>query len=771
MPEHFQEFEDFSGLDGVSAAAQSITGTPYDYLVVGSGASGGTLAARLASYGFTVLVLEAGVDPGAPLRDPATTSVADQRRLENERRLYHCPGLNAAATEPHLYTPPPAATALPPLDPTSWSFAARHFANDKLQKEDRKFDDAMGGVLYPRGCGVGGSTGHHALITIVPADSDWQRIADLTNDSSWSPARMRAIFRRIERASYGVVTGKIARFWNWVKLKLGMENDGRGRRGWLDISIADPKEGLRDLGLRTVLLLAIFRAEGLAKPKNLWRLFMSVVTGGIYRHFDLNDPHKLRTSPQGFTLTPMCVNRANLRRGPREHLLEVRRALRRANSTTAGRPRGRVDIATGVHVRRLLFLHENEQPPRAIGVEFSHGLHLYRADPKNPAHLAPADQAMPEPAARRGQCFAKREIFLCGGTFNTPQLLMLSGIGEVNHLQKVSEGGKKEGSLTYVNPGTGEILEDRGDLPAFVDLPSVGKNLQDRCEFSVISALKRDYSFLRDLRFEPYPPEPDPQLNDWLAGQGQAARIGSYTSNGSAFALVRRTSYDAKHLQFPPDLLILGLPVAFRGYFREWSKNVLNQTWNGVQDPGNPEVHSHRLWSWTLLKAYSRNTGNVRLRSADPFAQPQIDFRYYGESPKDPYQLELPHDDLEALVKGVEYVRQINDSAGCVMDTELEPGRQRKDGSPELRDWIIKETWGHHASGTCAMGADSWRADPRKREDVHAVVDSKFRVHGVRGLRIVDASVFRYIPGYFIALPIFMIAEKAADTILDELSP
>ncbi len=75
----------------------------------------------------------------------------------------------------------------------------------------------------------------------------------------------------------------------------------------------------------------------------------------------------------------------------------------------------------------------------------------------------------------------------------------------------------------------------------------------------------------------------------------------------------------------------------------------------------------------------------------------------------------------------------------------------------DLRRFIRNEAWGHHASCTNQMGPS---CDPL------AVVDSRFRVHGTKGLRIVDASVFPRIPGLFIAVPIFMIAEKASDVIL-----
>ena len=70
------------------------------------------------------------------------------------------------------------------------------------------------------------------------------------------------------------------------------------------------------------------------------------------------------------------------------------------------------------------------------------------------------------------------------------------------------------------------------------------------------------------------------------------------------------------------------------------------------------------------------------------------------------------------------------------------------------------EAWGHHASCTAKIGADG---------DPTAVLDSNFRVRGVSGLRVVDASVFPEIPGFFIVMPIYMVSEKATDAILASL--
>lgn len=78
----------------------------------------------------------------------------------------------------------------------------------------------------------------------------------------------------------------------------------------------------------------------------------------------------------------------------------------------------------------------------------------------------------------------------------------------------------------------------------------------------------------------------------------------------------------------------------------------------------------------------------------------------------------------------------------------------------EIQEYIKNTAWGHHASCTCAIGADG---------DPMAVLDSKFRVRGVSGLRVVDASVYPRIPGTFTLLSTYIVGEKAADVILSGL--
>ena len=107
------------------------------------------------------------------------------------------------------------------------------------------------------------------------------------------------------------------------------------------------------------------------------------------------------------------------------------------------------------------------------------------------------------------------------------------------------------------------------------------------------------------------------------------------------------------------------------------------------------------------------------------------------------------------MVTGVRFVRRISDAMEHRVAEEEEPGRHRA-SDDALKAYVKDNAWGHHACGTCAM----------KPRAAGGVVDSRFRVYGLSGLRVVDASVFPRIPGYFPVAAIYMLAEKAADTIM-----
>jgi choline dehydrogenase-like flavoprotein len=742
--------DDPSGLDGIPPDAADPVKTPVDYIVVGSGPGGAPLGARLARAGMRILVLEAGLDSGAPNRRQSTQDAV--RKDQNEHLFYFCPGLHAAATEPDLY-------GAPDQQRTNWNYWVRHYRNQAIQRMDSKARDdchnpAEKAVLYPRASALGGCTAHHAMISVCGTDYDWQQIADLTGDNSWAPARMHALFRRIARVGTNIRFGRLMLYLDRLGQYLGLERDSSAQHaGWLDVRLSDPKLAMGDTALLNVIAKTIFDVEGRNRMQVVVRAAKRLIGGRLFRDLDLNDFEKMRAHPEGVALVPLAVSPTSVRRGPREWLLETRRVLREKRDDGLGDDEftGKIWIATGIFVRRVVFQRTDaSQPPRAIGVEFSSGRHLY--DPGKPVNESY------DPA--KTYCYARREIILCGGAFNTPQLLMLSGVGKTESLRLAGVRGI---------PGIdGKVLDD-----VYIDLPGVGRNLRDRYEISVISEMAADFSTLNGVKFDPNATD-DGALNAWKEDHPGKPREGLYTTNGAALAIVKRSKPASFRSEDPPpDLLFLGFPVAFRGYYPGWSKDLLTK-------PGTTLTQrSRNLWSWTILKAYSKNRGVVRLRTSNPFNSPAVDFCYFGQctgvnGKTDPHWRH--DDDFAALEFGVQYVRRLNRAASKLMKgsdaagAEIQPGAGRPFGSPALGAWIAHEAWGHHAAGTCRIGSDPWRPNVADLTDKEAVLDSHFRVHGVRGLRVVDASVFPTMPGYFITVPTCLISEKAADAILDELS-
>jgi choline dehydrogenase len=288
---------------------------------------------------------------------------------------------------------------------------------------------------------------------------------------------------------------------------------------------------------------------------------------------------------------------------------------------------------------------------------------------------------------------AKREVILSGGAINSPQLLMLSGIGPGEELRRLG-------------------------LPVHIDRPAVGANLQDHPGAGMEFALNPDWGFDRNLRFD----RMVAAALRWVLTGG-----GPFGAPPMVISANLATAADPSLV----DLHFLLIPLAMDS--RVW--------FPGIRKPRGPVMGA--MWSLN----YPRSRGHLSLRSADPRAAPRIQYNL----------LQDPFDQTE-MVRGYKLLRKLMSQPPLaeLLGPMLRPAPEPTSDTAILDYIRSAAATAFHPAGTCRMGADE-----------EAVVDASLRVRGVAGLRVVDASIFPSLPGGNTNLPVMMVAEKAADMILD----
>ena len=279
---------------------------------------------------------------------------------------------------------------------------------------------------------------------------------------------------------------------------------------------------------------------------------------------------------------------------------------------------------------------------------------------------------------------ARKEIILSGGTINSPQILMISGIGPKEHL-------KEHG------------------IPVVLDLPGVGQNLQDHYMVPVVYTCTKPISLSQAGTKE--------QAALYAKGKGM---LSSNIGEAGGFLKINPKSP-------APDLQFHFSP----GYF------ILD----GL---GNPTDGTD---GFTIMPSLvqSKGTGTVKLASANPNTKPLIDHKIFQNE-----------SDYDILITGLKITRKI--IAAPALDEmrgkELLPGPTVQTDE-ELKAHINKYIQTiYHPVGTCKMGTDDM-----------AVVDHQLRVHGIKGLRVADASIMPTIMNANTNAPSIMIGEKCADMI------
>jgi choline dehydrogenase len=281
------------------------------------------------------------------------------------------------------------------------------------------------------------------------------------------------------------------------------------------------------------------------------------------------------------------------------------------------------------------------------------------------------------------------EVLLCGGAFNSPQLLQLSGIGKADELRALGI----------------EVLHD---------LPGVGEHLQDHLEVYVQYGSKQPVSMQPYLKWRYRP---------WIGFQWLFLRRGPGATNhfeGGGFA---RSNDEVAY----PNLMFHFLPIAVR--------------YDGSSPAGGHGYQVH------VGPMYSDARGSVKITSTDPRLHPAVRFNYLSTD-----------QDRREWVEAIRIARDIlNRPAMEPFNAgELSPGGDVETDDQILR-WVASDAeTALHPSCTCRMGTD----------DASVLDPASMKVHGVEGLRVVDASAMPYITNGNIYAPVMMVAEKAADLIL-----
>jgi choline dehydrogenase len=282
-----------------------------------------------------------------------------------------------------------------------------------------------------------------------------------------------------------------------------------------------------------------------------------------------------------------------------------------------------------------------------------------------------------------------KDVILCGGAINSPQLLQLSGVGNADELRVLG-------------------------IDAVQNVPGVGENAQDHLEVYIQYASKLPVSIAPGLRYRNRP-----KIGfDWLFFRKGLGATNHFEGGGFC-----RSNDDVDY----PNLMFHFLPVAIR------------------YDGTSPvEGHGYQVHVGPM---YADTRGFVKIRSTDPMRHPAIQFNY----------LSTPTDRRE-WVEAIRAARSILNQPAFepFNGGEISPG-PTVDTDDEILDWVARDAeTALHPSCTAKMGTD----------DMSVVDPASMQVHGVDGLRVVDASVFPLVTNGNIYAPVMMVAEKAADLIL-----
>jgi choline dehydrogenase len=310
---------------------------------------------------------------------------------------------------------------------------------------------------------------------------------------------------------------------------------------------------------------------------------------------------------------------------------------------------------------------------------------------------------------------ASKEIIVSSGAINSPQLLMLSGIGPRQHLESLGI----------------KLIQDL----------AVGYNLMDHIALGGLTFIVNQSV---SLRTDKIINDPDSMANYF------AYHKGPISIPGGCEALAFYDLKDPTNPQGYPDieLLFQGGSIVSEQTLRE-NFGIRNDLYDAVYKP----IENRDTWMVLPMLMRPKSKGRIMLKDRNPFHKPLINPNYFQYD-----------EDLDTMVEGIKKTIELSKTKGFqkfgtkLHDIPIPDCKKHGFGSDDYWRCAIRHLTFtiYHVSGTCKMGPN-W--------DSSAVVDPRLRVYGVKGLRVVDVSIIPEIPVGHTNGPTYMIAEKGADLI------